>query len=365
MSDKQPVVIKNSAPHEVSFSEVTGKITRKVNRFNDNAVTEAGGREETLHEQAGEAVLNRQRVVQHEQYTPDDLQVDAGPPAGSDILHAAESAAPENRLHENGAGNPAGGDATLQLQSARPEINKQRVPSALNAPVAGQPIEAGKIGQANILHEPVAGNQPNTIYAEASAAAQNVIVLPPAVAPVEKGGGEGAGATEANPVRLAGNAASEPIPNGLQTGGAASNFLRPDIPESDPAKNIFNIESGAEVAPNLVHPDASPSPMQNVLHVPLQSVRDLGAERHGADIEVASQPAAAQLQEPTAVESPAPVNPVDADAVHDHDRNSAMSLKISAAVAQHMHTVEEETARLNRQLEKLGTQYARLEKRHK
>jgi hypothetical protein len=105
--------------------------------------------------------------------------------------------------------------------------------------------------------------------------------------------------------------------------------------------------------------------MQNVLHVPLQLAGDLRAEQHGADLDVAPQPAAAQLQEPAAVESPDPGNTVDAGAALDHDRNSAMNLKISAAVAQHMHTVEEETARLNWQLEKLGIQYARLEKRHK
>lgn len=363
MSEKLPVVIKNSAPHEVSFSEVTGKITRKVNRFNDNAAAEAGGSAETLHEQAGEAALNRQRVVQDEQYAPDDLRGEAGPPAGSDILHAAESAAPENRLHENGAGNPAGGDATPQLQSARPEINRQRVASALNAPVAGQQIEAGKIGQANILHEPVAGNQPNTVYAGASAAAPNVIVLPPAAAPVEQADGEGVGASAANPLRPAGNAAADPIANGLQTGGAAPNLLRPDTP--DTAKNIVSIESGAEAPPNLVLPDASPTPVQNVLHVPLQAAGDVRAEQHGADIDAAPQPAAAEPHAPAVVQATEPAEAVDAGAAHDHDRNAAMNLKISAAVAQHMHTVEEETARLNRQLEKLGTQYARLEKRHK
>lgn len=358
MSDKQPVLIKNTTPHEVSFSEVTGKITRKVNRFNDNAGAEAGGSAETLREQAGEAEVNLQRVVQDEQYISDDLRGEAGPPGSYDVLHAADSAAPENRLHENGVDNPAGGDATPPLQSARPEIKKQHIPPALNAPVAGQHIEAGKIGQANILHEPIASTQPNTVYAGASAAAKNVIVLPPAV---ETGGGESASA--ANPVRPAGNAVAELIANELQTGGAAPNLLRPDPPDS--AKNIVRIESGAEAPPNLVLPDALPTPAQNVLRVPLQAAGDVRAEEHGADFDAAPQSAAAEPHEPASVQSPYPAEAVDAGAAHDHDRNSAMNLKISAAVAQHMHTVEEETARLNRQLEKLGTQFARLEKRHK
>ena len=55
MSDKAPVVIKNTTPHEVSFSEVTGKITRKVNRFNDGAAAEAGDNKEILREQTADA----------------------------------------------------------------------------------------------------------------------------------------------------------------------------------------------------------------------------------------------------------------------------------------------------------------------
>ena len=37
MSKQEPIVIKNSAPHQVSFSEATGKATRKSNFLNDDS----------------------------------------------------------------------------------------------------------------------------------------------------------------------------------------------------------------------------------------------------------------------------------------------------------------------------------------
>ena len=108
MSDKAPIVIKNAAPHEVSFSEVTGKITRKVNRFNDGKVTEANGKEETLHEQAGETSVNAQHIEANEGNTAARLRGEAGREAGPNIQHAVDSSANDGRVRADEAKNPVG-----------------------------------------------------------------------------------------------------------------------------------------------------------------------------------------------------------------------------------------------------------------
>ena len=78
MSNNQPILMKNPTPHEVEFSEVTGKITRKVNHFNDPAAKVTGGVEETLHEQASTTVVKRQHASEAGQNASARLQGEAG-----------------------------------------------------------------------------------------------------------------------------------------------------------------------------------------------------------------------------------------------------------------------------------------------
>ena len=102
MSNNQPILIKNPAPQQVEFSEVTGKITRKVNHFNDHAAKVTGGVEETLHEQAATTVVNRQHASEAGQNASARLQGEAGLAVRPNIQQAADSSAAENRVHEDG-----------------------------------------------------------------------------------------------------------------------------------------------------------------------------------------------------------------------------------------------------------------------
>ena len=60
MSEKEPVIIKNSAPQQLKFSEATGKVTRQVNNFNDqNAAGAHGAGQVVVPEQEDKAAANR------------------------------------------------------------------------------------------------------------------------------------------------------------------------------------------------------------------------------------------------------------------------------------------------------------------
>ena len=323
MSNNQPILIKNPAPQQVEFSEVTGKITRKVNHFNDHAAKVTGGVEETLHEQAATTVVNRQHASEAGQNASARLQGEAGLAVRPNIQQAADSSAAENRVHEDGTNRLTDGGAAPRSPLAHPQLNKQQIPSAANVPVANELIEAAEVDRDSILHEAAADSQVNTVYAVAPTAAINFMVAPQTVAPVKQDGGEEAGVSEAKLLRPAEAAAENPIS------------------------------------------DAVPSWGQNVVFAPLSAstLDEAGPGENAAKWEAPEPTQAAEVpSEPSRLQPPVPVEVVDARAVQDYDRSSEKRLKISAVVEQHMRKVGTETARLNQLLERLENQYASLEK---
>ena len=362
MSDKAPVVIKNAAPHEVSFSEVTGKITRKVNRFNDGKVTEANGKEETLHEQAGETSVNAQHIEANEGNTAARLRGEAGREAGPNIQHAVDSSANDGRVHADKAKNLVTGRETPEVQSAESGLDRQHVASVEKALTANQRIDSGRSAQENVLHEPISGGQSNTVFAETAASDQNMINLPRAGETADSAQTVAVDTVVENRIHLDEHAPDNPIPSTARTGGVSPNRLHPDAAEH--AQNMFSIETGADVSPNRIHPDAVSGNERNVVYVPLPGA--IGAEEvEAGPAGVAPGVAPGRQSEDGDVLPQSDAAQVDPPLDEGQQHASAMKLKISAAVEQHMHAVEEETARLNRQLEKLGNQYASLEKRHK
>jgi hypothetical protein len=350
VSDKAPVVIKNTTPHEVSFSEVTGKITRKVNRFNDGAAAEAGDNKEILREQTADASDNRQRVAVPEKNESARLRGAAGSTAESNRQHADDSRPPENRLYLDGATDAAGGNMMQPAQSPDPGINRQHAAPHLRAPSANQPVDAGRSATANILHEPGFKGEPDTVLAATPPATQNRIEPPPAMAFPDPAG---TGPVEHGP--------AEPISSAVQTGVAEPNLLHPE--QSDHAQNMLSIATGADAAPNRIRPIDPPKNAENVVFVPLPE--PAGAEEPGLASNVALEAAADMPSEAGPAPSAAIAQDLQPLVAEEQRHASAMKLKISAAVEQHMHAVEAETTRLNRQLEKLGNQYAGLEKRRK
>jgi len=362
VSDKAPVVIKNATPHEVSFSEVTGKITRKVNRFNDGRVTEANGKDETLHEQVGETSVNAQRIESNEGNTAARLRGEAGREAEPNIQHAIDSHVNDNRVHVDGAKNPVTGRETPEAQSAEPGINREHAAPVEKAPTANQRIDSVRSSQDNVLHEPISGGQPNRVFAETPASDQNMIKLPPAGGAANSVQTVAVDAVVENRIHLDEHALNDLISSAAQIGGVSPNRLHPDVAEH--AQNILSIETVADASPNRMHPDALSGNDRNVVYVPLP--QESGAEEvDAAPAGVAPGIAAGRQSEDGDVLPQRHAAQVDPPLNEGQHHASAMKLEISAAVEQHMHAVEEETARLNRQLEKLGNQYASLEKRHK
>ncbi len=358
MSDKAPVFIKNATPQEVSFSEVTGKITRKVNRFNDGKVTEANGKDKTLHEQAGETSVNAQHIESNEGNTAARLRGEAGREAEPNIQRTVDSSANHGRVHADEAKNLVTGRETPEVQSAESGLNRQHVASVEKAPTANQRIDSGRSAQENVLHEPISGGRSNTVFAETAASDQNMINLPRAGGTADSAQTVAVDTVVENRIHLDEHAPDDLIPSAVQIGDVPPNRLHPDAAEH--AQNMLSIETGADASLNRMHPDAVSGNERNVVYVPLPGA--IGAE------EVDAAPAGVAPVRPSEDGDVLPQRhaaQVDPPLDKGQQHASAMKLKISAAVEQHMHAVEEETARLNRQLEKLGNQYASLEKRHK
>ena len=291
MSDKEPLVIKNSKPHELAFSEATGKITRKVNRFSEETAANPRSQDDTQREESAAAEVNIVRAA------------DEGEPAAVGLKSDADgSLQTENRL---------------KAEAGKAEPNILKVNDG--ASTSGEPLILAKMAneQASRLAVEVAASSANMLHPASGGAGLDDQLLTPewtkdtvnlAFIPLVD--------SEQAPALV--------IPTGVvREDNRAAPVGEPEAP------NIVTVEAGTTAR------TAGPGPAE-----PLSG--NLLAEANiEASIEEGGQRPAV---EPAA------------------DAGKGMLLKISAGVETHLHAVEEETARINQQLERLHDKFARIEK---
>jgi hypothetical protein len=291
MSDKEPLVIKNSKPHELAFSEATGKITRKVNRFSEETAANPRSQDDTQREDSAAAEVNIVRAA------------DEGEPAAVGLKSDADgSLQTENRL---------------KAEAGKAEPNILKVNDG--ASTSGEPLILAKM----------ANEQASRLAVEVAASSANM--LHPA------SGGAGLDDQLLTPERTKDtvNLAFIPLVDSEQAPALVipTGVVREDnraAPVGEPeAPNIVTVEAGTTAR------TAGPGPAE-----PLSGNLLAEANIEASIDEGGQRPAV----EPAA------------------DAGKGMLLKISAGVETHLHAVEEETARINQQLERLHDKFARIEK---
>ena len=338
MSEKEPVIIKNTAPQQLKFSEATGKITRQVNHFNDqNAAGAQGEGRVVVPDQADKAAANRLHAPISTGQAPANANAtesgQAAPGSGKMVAPDQAGKAAANRLHapisteqiaENVTVIEAGQAAQNVIKAASGAAENNMMHAQAEAPSSGGKLVAPDSvqGAANVLVLPItennqAGNQTidrqtradNTVKSEAHRPAQNIM----------------------RPGHEVSTANTIAVP--VSENAAGLNLLQVEAAVVD-ANVVYVDPALPELAdPDAAHPDSTPAP-------------DSASATPGGD---------------------APLEAGNAQPVVDAQEKAAVSLKlkISAAVEGHLHTVEAETARVNAQLERLSEKYASMEKRHK
>ena len=418
MSEKEPVIIKSTAPQQLKFSEVTGKITRQVNNFNDqNAAGAQGAGQVVVPDQEDKAAANRLHAPIGTGQVPANANAtESGPAApGSGKMAAPDQAdkAAANRLHipvnpeqtaanaiESGQAAPGSGKMVAPDQADKAAANRLHIPvspeqTAANATESGQaapgngkmlaPDQAGKAA-ANRLHAPIsteqiaenvtvieAGQAEQNVIKAASGAAENNMMHAPAEAP-----SSGGKLVAPDSVQGAVNVLVLPITENNQAGNQAidtqihaDNTVKPEAHR--PAQNIMRPGHEVAAAETIAVPVSKNEAGLNLLQVDA-AVVDANVVYVDPALPELADPDAAH---PDATPAPdgasatpggdAPLEAGNAQPVVDEQEKAAVSikLKISASVEGHLHTVEAETAQVNAQLERLSEKYASMEKRHK
>ena len=418
MSEKEPVNIKNTAPQQLKFSEVTGKITRQVNHFNDqNAAGAQGEGQVVVPDQEDKAAANRLYAPISAGQAPANANAtesgQAAPGSGKMVAPDQAGKAAANRLHipvsaeqtaENaivsGQATPGNGKMVAPDQVGKAVANRLHIPvsteqTAANAIVSGQaapgngkmvaPDQAGKAA-ANRLHIPVspeqiaehvnvieAGQAEQNVIKVASGAVDNNIMHAQAEAP-----SSGGKLVAPDSVQGAVNVLVLPITENNQAGNQAIDTqIRADntvTPEGKrPTQNIMR--PGHEVSdPNTIAVPVS----KNAAGLNLLQVDEAVVDANVVYINPASlehpDPDAVHPDSTAAIDDAsaapggdAPLEAGNAQHVVDEQEKAGVSLKlkISASVEGHLQTVAAETARVNAQLERLSEKYASMEKRHK
>ena len=385
MSEKEPVIIKNSAPQQLKFSEATGKVTRQVNNFNDqNAAGAQGEREVIVPDQEGKAAANRLHApISTGQVPANANAIESGPATpgnGKMVAPAQEGNAAANRLHipvspeqtaanaiESGPAAPGNGKMVAPAQEGNAAANR------LHAPISPeQTAENAKVIEA--------GQAEQNVIKAASGAADNNIMHAQAEAP-----SSGGNLVAPDSVKGAVNVLVLPITENNQAGNQvidtqirADNTVKPEAHR--PAQNIMR--PGHEVsAPNIIAvPVAKNEAGLNLLQVDEAVVDGNVVYIDPAPLELPDPDSTPAINADLVADADRPIDgasatpggdaPLDAgNAQHGVDEQQkagvSLKLKISASVEGHLQTVEAETARINAQLERLSGKYASMEKRHK
>jgi len=157
MSDKDPFILRNSKAHEVSYSEVTGKITRKVNRIKDDPEPKSEEQNQKIAAEAGQArapeLVKVATAGQPAKLTVQTAQ--AGKTAGPRISKAAAGAGDANVLHAQPA-DTAGVPLAMppaQKPAAAPVVTA--AVSADNAEGSNNVAASAGTAEANVVHPEV------------------------------------------------------------------------------------------------------------------------------------------------------------------------------------------------------------------
>ena len=245
MSDKDPFILRNSKAHEVSYSEVTGKITRKVNRIKDDPEPKSEEQDQKISAEAGRA--REPELVKvapaGRPANPTVQTAQAAMTTGPSISKAAAGAGDANVLHAQPADTA---EAPLAMPPAQKPAAAPVVTAALSADNAeGSNNVAASAGtaEANEVHPEV-----EAIRAEAVEAAADH----PATDPNELMSIDPGVADDANVLH----------PETADT--AAETLVIAPIP-TDTEETTLTADAGNTQAANIVQPDAE-SDEANLLH---------------------------------------------------------------------------------------------------
>ena len=361
MSDKDPFILRNSKAHEVSYSEVTGKITRKVNRIKDDPEPEAEKPDQKISAEAGQARAPElvKAAAAGRPANPTVQTAQAGQAASPGISKAAAGAGDANVLHAKPADTARAPLAMppAQKPAAAPVVTA--AVSAVNAKASNNVAPSAGIAEANVMHseDAPAKAEAAVVVAEDHATDTNTLAIAQSDARSEKLQGPAQNAAVAHKEV----AASAP---------AAANIMRPgqpvakeDAPVAPPTPRSATANVVEEAVrredPKLVYAEPVASALEPETMVsPMPGAASVVSDKKSVDEAVA--PAAPTVAAQTA-------HPAAAPKAHatEEKATASITMKISAKVENHLHAVQAETARISQQLERLNTKFAAMEKAHK
>lgn len=294
MSDKDPFILRNSKAHEVAYSEVTGKITRKVNRIKDDPEPKAEKQEQKISAEAGRA-REPELVTAAAAGRPANPTVQtaqAGQAAGASVSKATAGAGDANLLHAQLAD-------TAEAPLAMPPAQQPAAAPAVTAAVSADNAEASNnvaasagIAEENVAHPEdaptkseadvaVADHQPtdpnelmsidtdvaddaNSLHPETADTAAETLVTAPAPTHTEE-------------TTLTADAGNTPAANVVQPDAERdeANLLHPDVAPTMPEAVVAVNDSQSTTPNELKVPDASVAEEPNIV---LPETADAAAE---------------------------------------------------------------------------------------
>ena len=342
MSDKEPVVIKNSKPHELAFSEATGKITRKVNRFSEETAANPRSQDDTQREESAAAKVNIVRAADEGEPAAVGLKSDADVALQTEIRLKAEAGKAEPNILKVNDGASTSGEPLILAKMANEQASRLAVEVAASSANMLHPASGGAGLDDQLLTPERTKDTVNLAFIPLVDSEQAPALVIPTGVVREDNRAAPVGEPEApNIMRgdrgvVSNNVVVKPraekvAPNLLKVdeGGAEENILYVAPGSDQSAPNIVTVEAGTTAR------TAGPGPAE-----PLSGNLLAEANIEASIDEGGQRPAV----EPAA------------------DAGKGMLLKISAGVETHLHAVEEETARINQQLERLHDKFARIEK---
>ena len=294
MSDKDPFILRNSKAHEVAYSEVTGKITRKVNRIKDDPEPKAEKQEQKISAEAGQArAPDLVKVAAAGRPANPTVQTaQEGQAAGASVSKAAAGAGDANVLHAQPADTAEAPLAMppAQSQAAAPAVTTAA--SAGNAEGSNNVAANAGIAEANVVHPEVeaikaeavaapvdhsttdanelmsldtdVADDANVLHPETADTAAETLVTAPAPTHTEE-------------TTLTADAGNTQAPNIVQPDAESdeANLLHPDVAPAAP-EAVVAVDDSQLTAPNVLKvPDASVAEEANIV---LPETADTAAE---------------------------------------------------------------------------------------
>ena len=259
MSDKEPFILRNSKAHEVAYSEVTGKITRKVNRIKDDPEPEAEKPDQKISAEAGQARAPElvKAAAAGRPANPTVQTAQAGQAAGPSISKAAAGAGDANVLHAKPADTARAPLAMppAQKPAAAPVVTA--AVSAVNAKASNNVAPSAGIAEANVMHSEDAPVKAEAVVAAADHPATDTNEL------MSMDAGVVDDANVLHPETA--DTAAETLVTPPAPTHTEDNTLTADAGNTQSA-NIVQPDAEIDEA-NLLHPDVAPAAPETVVAV--------------------------------------------------------------------------------------------------